>query len=252
MERYQVILTYDGTRYIGYQIQARHLADLTIQGVVENALRRLGWQGTHILAAGRTDTGVHATGQVIAFDLEWKQTPQKLLSALNAHLPNDIAALDVRVVEPDFHPRYQAISRCYRYRLFSLPIRQPLLERYAWRIWPEVDISAMKIVAGQLCGVQDFAAFGTPAKAGGSTIRRVFSANWKLVAYSDEISGWEFEVTADGFLYHMVRRLVFIQVQVGQGIIHSESIQTLFETPPRIPIQGLAPANGLTLIRVTY
>src|SRR3990172_8902187 len=176
MARYQVILAYDGTAYHGFQRQAQKL---TVQAVVEQALRQVGWQGRSILAAGRTDTGVHALGQVIAFDLEWKHLPQDLLAALNANLPADIAARSVSLAEDEFHPRYDAIARLYRYRIYCQPIRDPLLDRFAWRGWPAPEIELMQAAAELLIGPHDFAAFGHPPCRGGSTLRTVTVARWR-------------------------------------------------------------------------
>jgi tRNA pseudouridine38-40 synthase len=130
MARYQVILAYDGTLFLGFQRQSR---TRTVQGVVEAALGALGWTGRTIYSAGRTDTGVHAAGQVIAFDLEWKHSTLDLRQALNANLPEDVAAREVREVPPDFHPRYGALSRRYQYRILCSDVRDPLRERYVWR-----------------------------------------------------------------------------------------------------------------------
>ena len=112
MARYQVILTYDGSRYQGFQKQT---GSDTIQGKVESSLRKLGWSGRSILYAGRTDTGVHAYGQVIAFDLDWKHTEGELQAALNSLLPDSIAVRSAQPTDSRFHPRYDAIMRCYRY-----------------------------------------------------------------------------------------------------------------------------------------
>ena len=128
MARYQVVLAYDGGRYNGFQRQRSGIGR-TVQGEVENSLRRIGWDGRTILSAGRTDSGVHAAGQVIAFDLEWKHTLDELQAALNAHLPADIAARSVQPAAGDFHPRYAARMRCYRYRIYCQPVRDPLGER---------------------------------------------------------------------------------------------------------------------------
>ena len=159
MERYQVILAYDGSHYKGFQRQANARS---VQGVVEDALRKLGWQGKSILAAGRTDTGVHATGQVIAFELEWNHGSQDLQTALNALLPSDVVAREVRQVCPSFHPRYDASWRKYFYRIYCQPVRQPLLEPYAWRVWPAVELNALQEAARPLVGKHDFGAFGSP------------------------------------------------------------------------------------------
>ena len=119
MGRYQVILAYDGTDFNGFQRQASNKIR-TVQGTVEAALRRIGWQGKSVLAAGRTDTGVHAFGQVITFDHEWKHSSEDLLAAINANLPQDVAARAVELAKPDFHPRFDAVARCYYYRGFYL------------------------------------------------------------------------------------------------------------------------------------
>ncbi|MGB7876224.1 MAG: tRNA pseudouridine(38-40) synthase TruA [Anaerolineales bacterium] len=249
MARYQVILAYDGTDFIGSQRQAK---PRTVQGELEKALRRLGWSGRSVLLAGRTDTGVHAAGQVAAFDLDWGHTDGDLLRALNANLPTDMAARDVRVAAPKFHSRFDAISRRYRYRLFCQPVRNPLREKFAWRVWPEIDSDLLNKVAQLFVGQHDFASYGTPPRAGSSTLRTVMNAFWQ--AKDDE---WHFEVQANAFLYRMVRRLVFVQVAVSQGKISVEAVAHSLagqaEEPERSELpSGLAPAHGLTLVEVTY
>lgn len=191
MARYQIILAYDGTRFLGFQRQAEAR---TVQYEVEKALRQLSWQGNSLLAAGRTDTGVHACGQVIAFDLDWAHPAEDLLRALNANLPDDVAVRQVYLAAADFHPRFDAVSRKYLYRIYCQPSRHPLLERYAWRVWPPVDLDYLQAAANFLPGTRDFAAFGTPPRSGGSTIRTVYQAGWK----SHE--PWlEFTIRADAF-----------------------------------------------------
>ncbi|MDD5467842.1 MAG: tRNA pseudouridine(38-40) synthase TruA [Anaerolineales bacterium] len=252
MARYQVILAYDGARYQGFQRQAGHSNSPSVQAAIEAALRKLGWSGRSLLAAGRTDAGVHALGQVIAFDLEWAHTLQQLREALNANLPEDIAAREARQVRPDFHPRYDALARRYRYRLFCAEVRHPLEERYAWRVWPAVSVDRMHQAASLLVGVHDFASFGTPPRRGGRTIREVLAAAWKPGAEVWGAACWEFDVLADGFLYRMVRRLVNALVEIGQGKQEVSWMEQLLLTPQPHPIQGLAPAQGLTLVEVLY
>jgi len=249
MARYQVILTYDGTQFRGFQRQA---LEPTVQGVVEEALRQLGWAGSSLLAAGRTDTGAHAFGQVIAFDLEWKHTPQDLTAALNALLPGDVAARSARVVGVDFHPRYCAIARQYAYRIFCQPVRDPLRERYAWRVWPPADFDALQRVSASFLGTHDFAAFGTPPRAGGSTVRSVTSSFWRIDQGSWDPPEAVFEIVANAFLYRMVRRMVYVQVAIAQGLLDESAICQNHEWPPLSPLQGIAPAHGLTLVRVFY
>ncbi|MDD5369209.1 MAG: tRNA pseudouridine(38-40) synthase TruA [Anaerolineaceae bacterium] len=243
MARYQVILAYDGTHFKGYQRQAQAR---TVQAVVEAALRQLGWRGRAVLSAGRTDSGVHASGQVIAFDLEWAHPVEELLSALNANLPEAVAARDIQVADPAFQPRFWAVSRRYRYRVFCQATRDPLRERYAWRVWPPVELSLLHEAAEVITGVHNFRAFGSPPRPGGSTQREVFSAEWQ--ADGDALV---FEVCANAFLYHMVRRLVFLQVQVGQGRLRVADLKIgLDEGAGLTP--GLAPAHGLVLVAVQY
>lgn len=251
MERYQVILAYDGSLFQGFQRQGSCPGDVrTVQGVVEAALRRLGWQGTSILAAGRTDTGVHASGQVIAFDLEWRHTPEKLLKALNAYLPSDVAARQVQVTSSDFHPRFDAVARHYRYTVYVCDTRDPLRERYTWRVWPLLDFACLCHAASLLVGKHDFAAFGTPPRALGSTIRSINVAKWHQS--DDQLF---FDISADAFLYHMVRRMVYVQVTVARNWIEIDALRQALENPVdaiHLLKPGLAPPNGLTMVDVSY
>lgn len=262
MARYQIILAYDGTHFAGYQRQAEDaptrggLPARTVQGEVEAALRRLGWTGRSILSAGRTDTGVHASGQVIAFDLDWRHSPEALLQALNAYLPADTAAQQASLAPEDFHPRFSARARRYRYQLFCQPQRDPLRERYAWRVWPAVEASRLEEGARLLIGTHDFAAFGTPPRPEGSTIRTVWQAGWQPAGQSafeqqrGETPGLQFEIVANAFLYHMVRRLVHALVRVGQG--HDLEELALGLTQSRSQTPGMAPPQGLNLVEVIY
>jgi len=244
MARYQAILAYDGTEFRGFQRQA---GARTVQSILENALRDIGWRGRSILAAGRTDTGVHALGQVIAFDLDWRHTPGDMLQALNAHLPADVAVRSIREVAVDFHPRYAAVSRRYRYRILCDPIRQPLVERYAWRVWPEVSFSRLVQAANLLVGEHDFAAFGTAPRKDGSTTRTVYSASWQ-----QENGELVFDISGNAFLYRMARRLVNFQVEIAQSTRQIEDLVRVLSGNHERLVQGLAPAHGLTLIEVVY
>jgi tRNA pseudouridine38-40 synthase len=244
MARYQVILAYDGTDFQGFQRQKQAR---TVHGTVEEALQGLGWSGQKLLAAGRTDTGVHAEGQSIAFDLDWHHSPQELLHALNAGLPPDAAARAVRVAPDGFHPRYSAKARCYRYRLFCDAVRNPLLERFAWRVWPPVSYQRLVETAACLPGMHDFSAFGTPLRQGGSTVRTVFEAGWQ-----EQDGGYVFDITGNAFLYRMVRRLVAYQVEWSQGKAGLAPVHSYLDRPASQPLQGLAPPQGLTLVEVVY
>jgi tRNA pseudouridine38-40 synthase len=244
MARYQVILAYDGTRFCGSQVQAK---SRTVQGELEKSLRKLGWSGKSVVMAGRTDTGVHATGQVAAFDFEWAHPTEKLFKALNSHLPSDLVIRSLSPVLMDFHPRFDAVSRQYRYRLFCEPIRDPLREKFLWRVWPSVDGDLLNQNASIFLGKHDFAALGSPTTPKGTTVRTVTKAEWKRMPDGE----WQFEVTADAFLYRMARRLVFVQVSLAQGKYLVEKVQSALERQEKLPA-GLAPAHGLTLVEVTY
>jgi tRNA pseudouridine38-40 synthase len=247
MARYQVILSYDGTDFYGFQRQAKAVRNRTVQGVFELALRKLGWQGRAILSAGRTDTGVHAYGQVVAFDLDWAHSAEKLQAALNAALPADVVVRQVNSALSDFHPRYDALSRRYRYRIFYQPMRDPLRERFAWRVWPVATLGRMQQAADHLLGSHEFSHFGTPPRAGGTTVRDVFYAKWL-----EESEYIVFEIVANAFLFHMVRRLVSTLVSVGQGVAEADVIYRCLEDGIPLPVKGLAPPQGLTLMEVSY
>jgi tRNA pseudouridine38-40 synthase len=243
MARYQIVIAYDGSDFLGSQRQAK---SRTVQSQIERALKRLGWQGKSVIMAGRTDTGVHALGQVAAFDYEWNHSPDDLASAINGNLPADIVVETAKLVHDEFHPRFDALTRRYCYRLLCQPVRKPLQERYIWRVWPMPDETILHQAASLFLGRHDFAAFGSPAKAGNSTIRTVMKSNWQISG--DE---WTFEVEADGFLYRMVRKLVHIQVAVGQGRFSAQLIADALAGKCNLPA-GLAPAKGLALVEVTY
>lgn len=243
MARYQLILAYDGTDFQGYQRQANAR---TVQGEFEKALTRLGWVGKATQFAGRTDCGVHAAGQSVAFDLQWNHSTDELVRAVNANLPVDVAAQLAREVAPDFHPRFDARGRTYRYQIACAPQRNPLRDRFAWQVWPELDLQLLRQAGQRLLGVHDFSAFGSALRRGGRTEREVFSATWQL-----QPGGLLFEVSANAFLYHMVRRMVYLQVQVGRQRLELDCLTLAVEAAQPQP-PGLAPAHGLSLYEVCY
>ncbi len=202
MATYQSIVAYDGTDFQGFQRQAG--SRRTVQAVLEAALGELGWKGGSLLAAGRTDAGVHARGQVIAFELDWKHDPGLLDVALNAHLPPDVAVRETRLAAPGFHPRFSARCRRYRYSLRCAQARDPLVDRFAWRVWPAPDLPRMAIAASRVLGAHDFAAFGSAPIPGGHTRRNVMRCEWQACERTTDLL-----IEADAFLYRMVRRLVW-------------------------------------------
>jgi len=250
MVRYKLTLAYDGANFFGSQRQANKR---TVQGELENALRVLGWTGRSTLMSGRTDTGVHATGQIASVDLNWSAADDDLVRALNSLLPADISVKSAEEVDNNFHPRFDAISRWYVYKLFCHSLRDPIRERFAWRVWPTINSEGLENAAKQFHGTFDFSAFGSPTTPKGTTMRTVMDAQWKQVA-DDE---WHFEVRANAFLYRMVRRMVFVQVAVAQGKITVDAVaRSLAKQVPDESrsglLSGLAPAHGLTLVDVEY
>ena len=219
----------------------------TVQAEVEAALTKLGWRGRSILAAGRTDSGVHASGQVIAFDLEWKHDLTDLCGALNALLPEDISLLDVRMASSRFHPRFDALSRRYVYRIACQEVPDPMRVRYSWHLWPALKIAALHEIAGKFVGEHDFSGFGKPMKPGESPIRRVIRSSWSV--QSDELC---YEIEANAFLFRMVRRIVKAQVEVAAGRKPQELIDNFLARNIPGMFQGLAPPQGLTLVSVSY
>ncbi len=243
MRYFRATVEYDGTDFFGFQVQPDRP---TVQGTLEETLQRLVGEEVRVLAAGRTDTGVHARGQVIAFHCSWQHTPEDLRRALNALLPESIALLDVAEAAEDFHPRYSARSREYRYFVLNRPVRSPLRARYTWHVPQALDVERMNEVAVTLKGIHDFATFGDPT-VGEVTVREVFQSRWdregEVVVYT---------VEANGFLRRMVRTLVMAQVWVGQGRWTPEEMAAAFAAQDRSYSPPPAPPQGLHLWKVNY
>jgi tRNA pseudouridine38-40 synthase len=160
------------------------------------------------------------------------------------------------MTQPAFHPRFDASARCYRYTLFCQPLRDPIRERFAWRVWPEIDRQVLPEIARLFLGMHDFSAFGSPTTPRGSTVRTVMKAEWSQPREAED--EWQFEVQADAFLYRMVRKLVFVQVAAAQGKVSAGRIAASLANTvsaaaktEKIPA-GLAPAHGLALVEVAY
>jgi tRNA pseudouridine38-40 synthase len=244
--RYKAILAYDGTAYHGFQRQEN--ASPTVQGVLEEALDGTSGQQVSILAAGRTDAGVHATGQVIAFDLDWPHLPSELCSALNANLPADIAVYLVEPVSPGFHPRYDALSRTYVYQLYVSRVRDPFKRWWAWHLPRSLDVEAIAEAARHLPGTHDFSAFGSPPQ-GDNPVRTVYQARWETAPAGDQHT---FTITANAFLYRMVRRIVGALVAVGRQQVSVEQFVKAVAVGNQLQGTMAAPAHGLTLTAVQY
>ena len=250
MSGYGAVLAYDGTAYQGFQRQAPPTP--TIQASVEAALAKVCGPSGGIVAAGRTDAGVHAAGQVIAFDAEWRHSALELLRAVNSQLPRDIALRKV-FAAPGFHPRFDALWREYVYRIGARSSRNPLRARYEWQMeGVELDMAGMQAAAETCLGEQDFAAFGTPPQAGSSnTIRMIISSCWTEKA-TDDGKVYQYRIRGTAFLYHMVRRLVGMMAQVGKGKLTPADFAAILRSRDLQRAKYLAPAQGLSLEAVGY
>jgi tRNA pseudouridine38-40 synthase len=249
MTRYVATLAYEGTNYCGFQRQPEHIP--TVQLAVEQAIAKVTRQDVAIIGAGRTDTGVHAVGQVIAFDVEWKHSPQTLLLAINSHLPPDIALQAIRR-DDQIHPRYDALWRQYVYRVMYVNVRKPLLNQRVWQVMQPLDFEAMQQAATQLIGEHDFGTFGTPPQEGSTnTIREVFMSKWECVP-SDDGDMFVYRIRATAFLYHMVRRIVGTLVQVGRGRLSQDAFMDVFASCDIQQAKHLAPPHGLVFEAVAY
>lgn len=246
MTRYRATVAYDGTDFHGFQLQA---TDRTVQGELENALGKLdpSKQRIVVLGAGRTDSGVHATGQVIAFDLHWQHPLEKLNQAINAHLPPDVSLYDLTPATADFHPRFDALARRYQYKIDVRPWRSPLRRHYTWHIWPPPNLNIMQQAAQTLIGQHDFAAFGSPPKAGGSTQREIYQANWQQHGQQLTLT-----IEANAFLYRMVRRIVGAMHKLGSGKWTLQQWNALLAAQDIGLATPAAPPNGLQLVAIRY
>ncbi len=245
-QRYRAIVEYDGSDFAGYQRQPEEFR--TVQGELESALSRLGQGNIPVTAAGRTDSGVHATGQVISFDLNWKHPHEKLVLAINAHLSEDVAVRNVEAVSSDFHPRFNACRRAYRYHieLCDNGARRPLTRRRKWQVFKPLNLEAMNTAASFLIGEQDFATFGMPPQ-GNNTVREIFAAEWSQV--DNELT---FYIQANAFLYRMVRSITGTLKLVGDGSWSVEAFKQALDAAERKQSAASAPPWGLYLESVTY
>jgi tRNA pseudouridine38-40 synthase len=243
MAPYQLTIAYDGTDFFGYQ---RQDGCRTVQRELESALKQIGWKDSTIISAGRTDAGVHAEGQVVSIDLEWVHRNKDLVKAINSLLPTDISVKSAKRVEANFHPRYDAVERRYRYQIVFSEGRDAILERFYWRVWPKPERIMLEKGAQIILGTHDFRKMGKPPSDEISTIRTIYQAKWifrKQYAF--------FSISSKAFLYHMVRRIVFLLVRLGQNKFDAIDLEKSFEENVKLPT-GIAPAQGLFLEKVNY
>lgn len=265
MTHFKITLAYDGTDFIGWQRQAE---GVSVQGMLEDALRALDEREVTVTGAGRTDAGVHALAQVAAFALEREIASDALVRAVNARLPATVRVLAAEAVDASFHARFDAKTKSYRYRIWNADVVSPFERLYAWHIIDRLDVEAMRAAAQALEGRHDFAAFQGTGSDVQTTERKI------LVSRIDDcgvrIQGFqadsvphaalrtphaallEYEVSADGFLRHMVRNIVGSLVEVGRGKRPPAWIGEVLASRDRRRAGRTAPAAGLFLVGVNY
>jgi tRNA pseudouridine38-40 synthase len=240
----KLTLAYDGTRFVGWQKQA---SGESIQGLLEDALSRL--EGAPVTAhgAGRTDAGVHAEGQVASARVTLAHDAATVVRALIAILPPDVRVNAVEDVAADFHARFSAREKSYRYQIANVAVMSPFVRAYAWHVPEPLDLAAMSDAAAALVGTHDFAAFQSAGSDVATTERTLtrseFVDRGGLLAY---------EISGNGFLRHMVRAIAGTLVEVGRGWRPAIDVQAVLAGRSRREAGATAPAHGLTLVKVEY
>lgn len=259
------LVAYDGTDFHGFQIQQNAS---TVQGVLEVALLAFTGMHSRVIGSGRTDSGVHASGQVISAKVKWDHKAENLQNAWNAHLPSSVAVRQLVEAQDEFHPRFSAEKRTYRYTIYdsgnyiqpstlSMPKASPLTDRFALYVAQPLNITAMQTAATFLVGEHDFATFGQPPQ-GDNTVRTVYEATWQVVETTlpalHDYPGRRltFTVTANAFLRQMVRNFVGTLLVIGRGQWQPNEMEVLIAARDRSRCAAPAPPQGLVLEHVTY
>jgi len=262
MRTLKLTLAYDGTRFVGWQRQA---AGESIQGLLEEALVRFEGAPVTVHGAGRTDAGVHALGQVASVQLTCTHAADALLRGLNAALPPDVRVTAVEAAAADFHARFRARAKTYRYVIRNAAIVGPFERAYVWHVPEPLDLDAMRTAAAALVGTHDFAAFASAGSETADTVRSISASGIRVLEAGHEggpapqapTAGdgpglLVYEVTGTGFLRHMVRAIVGTLVEIGRGWRAASSMSTLVAGRSRADAGATAPPHGLFLVRVDY
>lgn len=245
--RYMCVVSYDGTRYAGYQKQLN--AAVTIQATIEKALAKIHkGEKVETTASGRTDAGVHAKGQTFHFNSSLALPEQNWARALNAVLPDDIVVVKVSEVAEDFHARYHVTAKTYHYVVLNQKELDPFQRNYCFHVKEKLDLEQMQTACQLLMGKHDFTAFCT-AKTGvkGSKVRELYH-----VSCQEQYGKIVFTFTGKGFMYNMVRILVGTLLEIGRGKRSAEDIPTIIASKERSQAGQTAPAHGLYLTEVRY
>lgn len=245
MRKYKLIIAYDGTAYVGWQIQPN---GCSIQAAVQEGLSRILQQTTDIVGAGRTDAGVHAVGQVAHFLADERLEPARVRHSLNCLLPPDIRILALEVVESDFHARYSAKRKFYSYSLATNRVFDPFYRLYRWHYPQPLDLGAMRKAAAQLLGTHDFSSFAN-APEEGSVARNPVRELTRCELVEDE-GVLRFELEGPSFLYKMVRNIVGTLIEIGSGKL--SDMAAILSACDRRKAGQAAPPHGLCLEAVYY
>lgn len=244
----KLTVEYDGTEFFGYQTQGK--GERTVQSVLEAAVAQIVDHPVVLHTAGRTDTGVHALGQVVSFRTTGRVPVERLAIALNSVLPRDLAVARAEEVDDAFHARFSAQSRTYGYLVWSRRTRSAIWGRYSLHIRRPLDVDAMRTAASDLIGIRDFAAYAkTGGSPGPSTVRDLRRLSIRRLTEGKIL----FVLTANGFLRSMVRNIVGVLVEIGVGDLDPAAAREILETRDRVanPIAPAAP-HGLCLLKVDY
>lgn len=244
MPKYKCLISYDGTNYVGWQIQPK---GSSIQGLLEKTVTILLREPTRIIGAGRTDAGVHALGQVAHFETDTEIDIFRFLKQANAILPRDIRILDMGIVSPLFHSQYSATGKTYYYHICLGKILSPFVGRYRYHIMRDLDLDLVREGAKFFVGTHDFASFTNAGHSVKTTTRTLYRLD-----VNDEEGGVRLEFEGSGFLYKMVRNIVGVLVEVGDKKRALSTIPFLFESMDRRMSGATAPPQGLFLVKVNY
>ncbi|RPD90965.1 tRNA pseudouridine(38-40) synthase TruA [Neisseria weixii] len=244
-QRWALTLSYDGSRFYGWQKQAGEVP--TVQTALERAVSLLAGEPISVIVAGRTDTGVHATAQVVHFDTGAHRPPQAWIRGVNAHLPQGIAVWHAQPVAAHFHARFDAYGRHYRYLLQSAPVRSPLLAGKAGWTHLDLDIELMQQAAKLLEGEKDFSSFRASMCQAKSPIKTLYSAN---ISGTPELL--KLDLHGNAFLHHMVRNIMGALVYVGSKKLSIEGFASLIEEKSRLKAPPTFMPDGLYLTGVDY
>lgn len=240
----KLTIAYDGTAYAGWQIQP---TEPTVQAVIETAWHEITREQIRVMAAGRTDAGVHALGQVVGLSTETSLSTADLHRGLNAVLPEDVAVVEVEEAPENFHATYDARRKTYRYQIHNGRTPDVFNRRYVWHYPQPLDADKMHAAAQALAGKHDFASFESAGSERPDSVRTLFAVDVKRD--SDRIT---IEVTGDGFLYNMVRGIVGTLYEVGRGAREPDWVAEVLAGRDRKKAGPNAPAHGLVLMRVDY